>query len=193
VLGRLLPLQSLSADDIAAWRDLAERSEERSPVMEVDSFLAVRDRQPEEEIMIGIAAENERWYGCMPNQQSQPRRDRMKLHVVERALGSATTQTRRCRYDLAPLLDGDFAAPTLSALLQALQQTYHGVLHIEDIRGGGVAEAALAEALNHTGLVNDEVARWTRPSLARDASGNSRAPRTLPTRRAAIVSASDAA
>ena len=165
--GRLVRVLDLTPADIAAWRELAEAAAESNPLVSPDCIVAAAHAYTDgPEMYVVIAEQAGAFYGITSLQRARQRRDRRPLSYLERLLPTATTQVRRTRHNLTPLLRRDFEQPAMVALLRTLQAAppplRFDLLRIETMNGDGAVARAVAGACVELNIARYELETWQR-------------------------------
>jgi CelD/BcsL family acetyltransferase involved in cellulose biosynthesis len=141
----VIPLRELSAGDLAAWRELADRAAEPNPFFEPEFVLPAARHLGESGIGLLVAKDRHRnWVGCMPVCP----RVRVK-HA--RVPGLSTFAPRYC-YLGTPLVDASAVQHGTERLLEhALRASHHGVLVLRTVGEDGPVLSGLTSALELSG------------------------------------------
>jgi hypothetical protein len=172
-------VRDLSPAQLDAWEDLGRCAIEPNPLFEPGCLLPAARHLPNgREILLAIAEDDGGFAGCFPLERARRGRDRMPLTLVERAQLSVTTQVRRNRYDLTPLLRAGHAEDAMGALLRAVRDCRiprpPRLLRFEAMSADGPVEGALHAAAHATSMPLYVADSWTRPVAPRRADGDYR-------------------
>lgn len=169
--GRVVPIGQLSDRDVRAWRDLAKHAIEPNPVFEADCIIPAARYLPNGAEMSLVIAEDEgRFFGCFP-----------VIRVAADVAPSATwpgigrpaftTQVRRMRWDLTPLMSEERGIEAATALLSALTHRGGakgaGILVLEALDADGPVSSYIACAARKLRLPVQTYRTWERPVVRR--------------------------
>jgi len=171
VNGRIATIGQLSDGDVRAWRELAQQSIEPNPLFEADCLIPAARYLPNgAEMSLVIAEDDGRFFGCFPVKR-----------VAWDARPSATwggvwcpaltTQVRRLRYELTPLVSRERGIEAATALLSALTHRGGakdaGILVLEALDADGPVSSYIACAAEKLRLPVHTYRTWSRPVVRR--------------------------
>jgi CelD/BcsL family acetyltransferase involved in cellulose biosynthesis len=176
VQGRVVKVRELSPAQLDAWDELSRNALELNPLFEPACLVpAARFLPNGSEIYLAIAEEGGRFYACFPLERARRALDRMPLTLIEHMLVTETTQVRRNRYDLTPLLRSERADEAMGSLLQAVRDCRipraPKLLRFEALSAGGPVESSLRNAARGMGISIYVAESWTRPVAYRREDG----------------------
>jgi CelD/BcsL family acetyltransferase involved in cellulose biosynthesis len=179
VIGRVLRLSELTEEDLARWRALGDGAVEVNPLLEPACLLpAMRFLPDGDRIELLVAEEDGVFFGCLPLGRSRWGRDRMAPTPLELLGRGYTTQVRRNRYDLTPLMLSERMDETWATLLGAVSGRKSarriGFLRLESLDLGGPVEAAPRRATHGRGTRVADLSTWSRPIKSRSAGEGGR-------------------
>jgi CelD/BcsL family acetyltransferase involved in cellulose biosynthesis len=174
--GRVAKVRELSSADVTAWQELGRDAIEPNPLLEPDCLVPAARLLPNgAEISLAIAEEDGKFYGCFPIERARGGGDRMPLTLIERLLPTYTTQVRRNRYDLTPLLRPERRDEAMIALLRAIHDAHLArapmLLRFEALNADGEIDASMRRAANELHLPLYVAESWTRPVAYRRDDG----------------------
>ena len=164
VEGRVLNVRNLSQTAEDSWRDLAHRAIEPNPFYEADCIIPAATHQSfGDEIELVVAADGDRFYGCMPIRHVTRWR-KLPYPIV-------TSQVRRMTYLGTPLVDAEYGAEAVKAMLRVLMDERRvgrsRVFVLQELADGPVA-ALFRSAAAELGLPLVVFESFDRGSLKRD-------------------------
>ncbi len=171
VNGRVVPIGQLSDRDVCAWRDLAQHAIEPNPVFEADCLIPAARYLPNGAEMSLVIAEDEgRFFGCFPViRVAADGRPSATVRRIGRPV--FTTQVRRLRWDLTPLLSEERGIEAATALLSALTHRgggkRAGILVLEALDADGPVSSYIACAAKELSLPVRTYRTWVRPVVRR--------------------------
>jgi CelD/BcsL family acetyltransferase involved in cellulose biosynthesis len=174
--GRVVKVRDLTAAEIDAWEDLGYNAIEPNPLLEPGCLVPAARLLPNgSEIYVALAEEDGELFGCFPLERARRGKDRMPLTLLERVLLTHTTQVRRNRYDLTPLLRSGRADEAMRCLLQAVHDCRipraPKLLRFEALCADGPVESALRSAARALHIPLYVAESWTRPVAYRREDG----------------------
>lgn len=174
--GRVVKICDLSPAEVEAWQELGQNAIEPNPLLEPGCLVpAARFLPNGSGIYLAIAEEDGAFFGCFPLELARRGKDRMPLTLIEYVLPTATTQVRRNRYDLTPLLRSERSDEAMCCLLQAIQgcriPRIPKLLRFESLSAEGPVETSLRRAARSLHLPLYVAESWTRPVAYRCEDG----------------------
>jgi CelD/BcsL family acetyltransferase involved in cellulose biosynthesis len=174
--GRVVKVRDLSPAEVDAWEELGQNAIEPNPLLEPGCLVpAARFLPNGSEIYLAIAEEDGKFFGCFSLEKARRGKDRIPLTLIEHVLLTVTTQVRRNRYDLTPLLRAERADEAMSSLLQAVQACRipraPRLLRFEALCADGQVESSLRNAARALHIPLYVVESWTRPVAYRRLDG----------------------
>ena len=107
------------------------------------------------------------FFGCFPLERARRGKDRMPPTLIEQALLTVTTQVRRNRYDLTPLLRAERIDEAMGVLFRAVRDCRipgaPKLLRFEALSADGPVEASLYSAARTLQVPLFVAKSWTRP------------------------------
>jgi CelD/BcsL family acetyltransferase involved in cellulose biosynthesis len=169
-------VRDLSSAEVDAWEELGQNAVEPSPLLEPSCLVPASRFLPNGSgIYLAIAEENGKFYGCLPLEAARRGKDRMPLTLLEHVLRTATTQVRRNRYDLTPLLRSERTDEAMRTLLEAVRDggipRAPKLLRLEALCADGGVEAALRSAAQAMRMSLYVAESWARPVTYRRLDG----------------------
>ncbi len=169
--GRIAPISQLSDGDVRAWRELAQHAIEPNPLSEADCLIPAARYLPNGAEMSLVIAEDEgRFFGCFPViRVAADGRPSATWHGIWRPV--FTTQVRRLRWDLTPLMSEERGIEAATALLSALTHRGDakgaGILVLEALDADGPVSSYMACAAKELRLPVHTYRTWVRPVVRR--------------------------
>ncbi|MGH9093253.1 MAG: GNAT family N-acetyltransferase, partial [Acidimicrobiales bacterium] len=159
----VVPIRDLGPGEIAAWSALAGRAVQPNPLFEPTCLVpAARHLANGDDMVVAVAEEGGRWYGCVPLCPAPMWRALRRPVLV--------TQLRRMTYDATPLVDRERPEEAAACLVEGLRGAARGGtpgLVVLDWLDEGPAAAAFREACHRAGAVHRVYQSWERPMLHR--------------------------
>jgi len=171
VNGRIAPIGQLSDGDVRAWRELAQHAVEPNPLFEADCLIPAARYLPNGAEMSLVIAEDEgRFFGCFPVVRvAADARPSTTWPGIGRPV--FTTQVRRLRWDLTPLMSEERGIEAATALLSALSHRGGakdaGILVLEALDADGPVSSYIACAAKKLKLPVHTYRTWVRPVVRR--------------------------
>lgn len=155
----MLPLAGLDRGSVEAWRSLADRVAEPNPFFEADFATAAARHLGQEGVSLLVAADGDRWLGCLPvrtrsSWRRMPGRWLVSWRHVYAFLGT-------------PLLEAGAERPALEQMLAAADRGGPRVLALEWVGGDGPVAAALAEVSSARGGGGPTYSTFERAAIER--------------------------
>ncbi|HUD70106.1 MAG TPA: GNAT family N-acetyltransferase [Acidimicrobiales bacterium] len=175
--GRVVKVRDLSPAEVDAWQELGQNVIAPNPVLEPGCLIpAARFLPNGSEIYLAFAEEDGKFFGCFPLVRARRGNDRMPLTLIEHLLLTGTTQVRRNRYDLTPLLRSERSDEAMGSLLQAVRDCRFPnapkLLRFEALCAGGPVESSLRNAAQALHIPLYVAESWTRPVANRRPEGD---------------------
>lgn len=166
-----MPIRELADCDVIAWRELSAHVLETNPLFEPECLIPAAKILPNgEEMSLVIADDGGKFYGCFPVIVVAGI-DEMVSAIPGLRRRAFTTQVRRLRYDLTPLIRNERGAEAATALLRVLTSRQSanraGILVLEAMDDGGPVAEVLRGAAKVLKLPVRTYRTWERPILRR--------------------------
>lgn len=171
----VVPVRQLEETQIQAWYELGHYAVQPNPLSEPGCLVpAVSELPHGERISLVVAEDKGRFFGCIPV-IAVPKDVRASTAWRGIRRPVLSTQVRRLRWDLTPLLNPDRSDEAARAMLNALAQYSRtggpGLVVLEAISAGAVKSIIMTEA-KRLGLLVHTYTSWSRPVVRRRADGD---------------------
>lgn len=165
--GRVVRILDLTESEIAAWEELSHDAVEPNPLMSPTCLVTAAQVYPDgDSKYLVIAEEDAVFFGCVSLQVATKRSDRRPLSYLERIFPTATTQVRRTRHNLTPLLREERGGEAMAAMLDAVRRTKVpcslSLFRFETMNGEGPVATAVKEAAEQLSLSLYVLESWQR-------------------------------
>ena len=152
---------SITAGDLARWRDLAVRALEPNPFFESAFVLPAAERLGERGTSLLVVEDGGGWLACLPVQS---------VRIARMVPGLRTWRHLYCFLG-TPLLDAESAVPAARSLLEAALGRGRQLM-LESLDDGGLTAAALTQAADELSLVTVHESGHDRALLERRPAGD---------------------